>query len=91
MKKLLLTFGMLGVFFSLTAAMCETDDPTPPSEPQLKDYTCKCTYVPTDTTQSNIEETTTVKAETNSYADFECQKLKGKYVNQFYNGTCLLQ
>ena len=87
MKKLLQTFAFLGVLFTLTSAMCETEDP----EPVLLDFNCKCTYVPSDPTLANKEEITPLKAESNTKASYDCSVLSGKYISQFYHGTCVLQ
>lgn len=91
MKNLLLASAILGVFLTTTAATCSPDTP----EPTLKDYTCKCTYVgatgsPSDSLPDK-EETNTVKGEDNFDAKMECDKLEGKYISQFFNGTCLIQ
>jgi hypothetical protein len=91
MKKILLGAAILGVLFTTTSSTCSPDVP----EPTLKDYTCKCTYVgatgsPSDSLPDK-EETTTVKAEDNSGGQFECAKLEGKYITQYFDGTCLLQ
>jgi hypothetical protein len=84
MKKLLLTFAMLGAFFSLTSEMCSTEE-------QIKDFNCKCVYVASDTTQANKEEFTVVKAEDNFDADMECNNLECKYCTQYFSGTCTIQ
>lgn len=85
MKKIILFCGVLGFAFILTSATCGVTDPP------LVDYSCKCTYVPSDTTQAIKEETQTVKAEDNFTAGMECDKLESKYYAQFFSGSCLIQ
>jgi len=93
-KQFLFLFCGLALFFSLSAAMCETETPEP-AEPVLVDYTCKCTYVPDalgpNAGEPNKEETNIIKAERNSEASVKCSQLNGKYSGQFFGGTCLLQ
>lgn len=100
MKKALLVFSVLGIFFTTVAATCEDDKdnvtPTPTTtEPELKEYTCKCTYVASSTGPNagkpNIEETTTLKARDGDFARVDCASLDGKYIPQHYGGTCVLQ
>lgn len=88
MKNLLYVFGIVGVLFMTTSATCNPND-TP--EPELNSYTCKCVYVPSDTTLANKEETSTFKSQSNTTAIYDCNKLSGNYVMQGYSGSCNLQ
>jgi hypothetical protein len=90
MKKLLQICAVLGLFFSMTSATCSPDTPEP-DEPEMKDYTCYCVYVPSDTSQANKEEYTTIRSAYWGSANVDCGGLQGKYHSQFYSGSCVLQ
>ena len=84
MKKLLLIVPVIA-FFLFAFTSCLKD----------KNYTCECTYVPSATGpnagEPNKTETAVVKGRIREDADFDCFSLEGKYINQFYSGTCLIK
>jgi hypothetical protein len=59
-----------------------------------KDFTCECTYVPSalhyPAGTPNKVETNIVKGFTAQDADVNCS-FRGKYMTQFYTGTCLIK
>jgi len=61
---------------------------------QEKSYNCECTYVPSippnPVGTANKVETTTVKGRLREDADVNCA-FEGKYMTQFYAGTCTLK
>ena len=96
MKRAILIGACLGAFLMTTAATCNDDTKvTPEPEPEIKEYTCKCTYVPSATGpnagQPNKEEEEKIKAEDLNRAKYDCTVLEGKYITQHYSGTCIIQ
>ena len=62
---------------------------------KTKNYNCECTYVADslgpNAGQPNKVENTTVKGRLHEQATIECSGLEGKYMSDFYTGTCLIK
>lgn len=84
MKKIFLIVPLTAFFlFGLTSCLKD------------KDYTCECTYIPDalgpNADEPNKTETSQVKGRIRENADFACFDLQGKYISQFYKGTCQIK
>lgn len=82
MRKAVLIIAS-ALFVTLGAASCK------------KDYTCSCTYIPNslgpNAGQPNKEESTNFEARQRDDVSVDCLALEGKYITQFYSGSCVLQ
>lgn len=90
MKKFLLpTLSFLALALVLSSSMCAKDDLT-----KEKSYECKCTYVAVSngpsSGQANKEESTTLKGTEFDGLEVDCANLEGKYMAQYFSGTCTL-
>lgn len=62
---------------------------------KVKDYTCKCDYVPNfsaDSSATQFSESFTVQGRFQEQANSECQiTYEGKYFGQGFDGACQVQ